>query len=151
MFSTIEIFGNSFRNVSTNSHASQTIYSLLPALPLPPIALSLPPMTAERSMPAASRICVSMEVVVVLPWVPLTQNALLYQLVTNPSSSLRSTVRTPLCFAAISSGLSAIIAAVCTMRSAPSIFAGECPRCTGIPIFRTASRVAVSLLSEPVR
>ena len=102
-------------------------------------------------MPAASRICVSMEVVVVFPWVPLTQNALLYQLVISPRSSLRSTVRTPLFLAAISSGLSAIIAAVCTMRSAPLMFSGECPRCTGIPILRTASRVAVSLLSEPVR
>ena len=30
----MEIFGNSFKNVSTNSQASHTIYSLLPALPL---------------------------------------------------------------------------------------------------------------------
>ena len=112
---------------------------------------SLPPMNADRSTPAVNRIWVTIEVVVVLPWVPATQMALSYQLVTIPSSSLRSSTGTPLALAAISSGLSAMIAAVCTIRSAPSIFSARCPRYTGMPMSRTACRVSVSLLSEPVR
>ena len=68
-----------------------------------------------------------------------------------PSSSLRSSTGTPLALAAISSGLSAIMAAVWTIRSAPAIFSARCPSITGIPSFRTASRVSVSLLSDPVR
>ena len=151
MFSIIEIFGNRCRNVFENSHASHTITSLEPALPLPPIAFSFPPITVERSMFCARYICVSIEDVVVLPCVPDTHTALLYQLVTSPSSSQRSTVFTPLAFAAISSGLSLIIAAVYTIRSAPSIFSALCPIYTGIPILRTALSVSVSLLSEPVR
>ena len=108
-------------------------------------------MKAERSTPAVYRICVSIEVVVVFPCVPETQMARSYQLVTMPSSSLRSRTGTPLSFAAISSGLSAIMAAVCTIKSAPTMFSAFCPSVTGMPMSRTAWRVSVSLLSEPVR
>ncbi len=62
-----EIFGKRCRTVSLNPHASHTIYSLFPALPLPPIARSFPPITADGSAFAARRIHVSIEDVVVFP------------------------------------------------------------------------------------
>ncbi len=62
-------------------------------------------------MLSSKKICVSMELVVVFPCVPETHTALLYQLVINPSNSLRCNTGTLLSMAATSSGLSAIIAA----------------------------------------
>ncbi len=47
--------------------------SLWPTIPFVPVSGSLPPMTAEGSKPASMRICVSIELEVVLPWVPLMQ------------------------------------------------------------------------------
>ena len=80
-----------------------------------------------------------MAVVVVLPWVPVTQTASSYQLDTSPISSARSSTGTPDALAAISSGLSAMMAEVWTMRSAPSMFSARCPRgLTSMPIARTA-------------
>ena len=72
-------------------------------------------------MPPCFSIWVIIEVTVVLPWVPLTHTALEYIFVIIPSSSLRSRTGTPLAFAAISSGLSCIMAAVRIIRSAPLI------------------------------
>ena len=89
---------------------------LEPLLPEPPMLGSFPPMTQERSMPSSRNICVSIEEVVVFPWVPQTQTASSYQLVIRPSmSALSQTVALPAFSAsleAISSGLSAMIAAV---------------------------------------
>ena len=125
--------------------------SLLPSLPLPPMAGSLPPTTAEGSMPHSISIWVSSAVVVVLPWVPQTQMQLSNQLVTSPSRSARSMVGTPLARAAISSGLSSMMAAVWTIRSAPSMFSARWPMVTGMPSFsRSKSMVSPGLLSEPV-
>ena len=104
--------GCSCRKVSTYSQASQTMVSLLPTRPLPPMKGSLPPMTALGSRPASIRICVSMPVVVVLPCVPETAMEFENFFVSRPSTTERSSVGTPFSRAATSSGLSCFAAAV---------------------------------------
>ncbi len=100
-----------FKKVSTNSHASQTMVSLLPSLPLPPSSGSFPPITALISISAASITAVIIEETVVLPCVPETFIALLNLWVMSPSISLLSIVGIPCSLAATISGLSCIIAA----------------------------------------
>ena len=104
--------GESSRNVFENSHASQTNKSELPVIPFVPVIGSFPPITAEGSAPAFIRTWVSIDVVVVLPWVPAIPIQLPNFLETAPRSFDRSNVGIPLFFAAINSGLSLIIAAV---------------------------------------
>ena len=91
-----------------------------------------------------------MEVVVVLPWVPQTQMQSSNHRLMSPSSTIRSMVGTPLCRAATSSGLSSIMAAVWTIRSAPAMFSAFCPMVTGMPSARSASMVSPGVLSEPL-
>ena len=54
------------------SHASVTKYSDLPTRMLPPMLSRIPPTDMVGSVSASIRMYDSMEVVVVLPWVPLT-------------------------------------------------------------------------------
>ena len=64
--------GAKSRKVLVYSQASVTKYSRPPIRIFPPISFSIPPTARVGSVSAASRISLTMEVVVVLPWVPLT-------------------------------------------------------------------------------
>ena len=68
-------------------------------------------MIADGSKPLPIRICESMAVVEVLPWVPETAMLLRYLLVTTPSITLRSMQGMPCSAAACRSGLVSLTAA----------------------------------------
>ena len=65
------IFGKKLRKLFVYSQASVTKYSDLPTLIFPPISLKIPPIERVGSTSASKRILASIEVVVVLPCVPL--------------------------------------------------------------------------------
>ena len=150
MFSSKDTAGCSCKKVSTYSQASQMMVSLPPTRQLLLMSGSLPPIMALGSAPASIKIWVSMDVVVVLPWVPETATSRGYLAVSIPSITERSRVGTPFSLAAASSGLSALHAAVYTTACASPIFSPLWPINTGIPQPLTRSRVSDSLISDPL-
>ena len=80
------------------------------------------------------------EVVVVLPWVPAMATQL-FSRISSASISARRTTGMRLSRAAISSGLSRLIADDTTTTSAPSIFSALCPTETFAPFLRRRSRL----------
>ena len=64
------IRGERLKKLLVYPQASATKKSGPPILMFPPISLSMPPTEIVGSAPALSRIELSIEVVVVLPWVP---------------------------------------------------------------------------------
>ena len=75
MFSTTAMVGRICRKLRRNSQASARKASPWPMRVEPPMASSLPPMWMVGSAPPSTRIWLSMEVVVVLPWAPHTPTA----------------------------------------------------------------------------
>ncbi len=71
MFRMMPILGKKSRKLLVYSQASATKYSEWPMRRLPWMSFSTPPMVSVGSKSAASRISLTMEVAVVLPWVPL--------------------------------------------------------------------------------
>ncbi len=63
----IPILGKKLKKLLVYSQASVTNRSVLPTRMLPPMLFNIPPMDRVGSVPACSRISVTMEVVVVLP------------------------------------------------------------------------------------
>ncbi|CAM5500941.1 hypothetical protein SFUMM280S_10462 [Streptomyces fumanus] len=114
-----------------------------------PGASRSPPMAYEGSRPSSARETASIEVVVVLPWVPATASG------RRPSiraarASERWTTGTPSSAARASSGLSARIAEETTTQLASSArCSAACPMCTVAPSARSASAVAESFASLP--
>lgn len=76
---------------------------------------------------ACMKMCVSIDVVVVLPCVPATQIAFLYDRIRWPHACARSKIGMPAARAAAISGLSLWAAAVRMTQSAPSIFSSRWP------------------------
>ena len=70
--------GKKFRKELQYSQLSRMMGSPLPTRWPAPSSGRKPPIMIVGSSPACMKICVSMEVVVVLPWVPATQMAFLY-------------------------------------------------------------------------
>ena len=71
-FKIIEIFGKKLKKLLVYSQASVTKYGELPTRILPPMVSKMPPTEMVGSAFAAIKMSETMEVVVVLPWVPLT-------------------------------------------------------------------------------
>ena len=82
-----------------------------PSRVLPPIAGSSPPMCTDGFMPHSTNSCASMAVVVVLPWVPLTQMDWSKAVISRPSSVARSICGMPRRSASCRSGFSGGMAA----------------------------------------
>ena len=72
MFRMISMVGKKDRKLLVYSQASVTNISGPPTRILPPMASSIPPTEMVGSFRASIRISVSMDVVVVFPWVPAT-------------------------------------------------------------------------------
>ena len=70
MFKITAMSGFICKKVLLNSQLSQTKFCEWPYLPYALISGSFPPITADGSSPASMRICVVIDVVVVLPCVP---------------------------------------------------------------------------------
>ena len=66
----ISILGKKDKKLFVYSHASVTKSSEAPTRIFPPIEFKMPPTEMVGSASAAKRISVTMEVVVVFPWVP---------------------------------------------------------------------------------
>ena len=149
IFKITAISGFIWRKVLLNSHDSQTKFWLWPNLPYAFITGSLPPITALGSSPASSKTWVSIEEVVVLPWVPQTPIQLVkIRLIAPKSSALSKQGRFALAYS--SSSLPFKIALVYITSSTSSVILSlTWPRYTFAPSFSIRLKVSVSLLSEP--
>ena len=108
----------------------------------------MPPLITVGSRPPASSSAATIEVVVVLPWVPAIATQL-FSRISSASISARRTTGMRLARAAISSGLSRLIAEETTTTSAPSIFSALWPMAILMPLSRSRLTLALSATSEP--
>ena len=108
----------------------------------------MPPLITVGSRRPASSSAATSEVVVVLPWVPAIATQLLRR-INSASISARRTTGRRWARAAISSGLSRLIADDTTSTSAPSMFSARWPIATAIPLSRSRLTLALSATSEP--
>ena len=109
----------------------------------------MPPLITVGSSPPASSRVATIEVVVVLPWVPAIATAD-FSRISSASISARRTIGSRLARAAISSGLSRLIADDTTTTLAPSTFLASWPTATLIFLSRSRLTLALSDTSEPV-
>ena len=150
MFVTIATSGEYARKDASLSSASTTKMSPVPSwAPEPEVARS-PPIANEGSSPQCCSATVSIDVVEVLPAVPVTAASLRPRVSAASAVERCSTVR-PRSRAAASSGLLSRIAVdTTTVAGGSGRCAGSCPRCTSAPSARSASTAADSRASEPV-
>ena len=102
---TTAIVGVSCRNEPSDSSASATRNSPWPSRALEPRAVTRPPTTTVGSKPASASTAPTIDVVVVLPWVPATAMPYLSR-ISSASISARGITGTPRWRAAWSSALS---------------------------------------------
>ena len=108
----------------------------------------MPPLITVGSSPAASSKAATMEVVVVLPWVPATATDHLRR-ISSPSISARRTTGMRRARAALTSGLSGLIAEDTTTTSASPRFSSRWPIVMGMPMARRRRTLALSAKSLP--
>ena len=108
----------------------------------------MPPLITVGSIPPASSSAATIDVVVVLPWVPAIATQL-FSRISSASISARRTTGMRCARAAISSGLSRLIAVDTTTTSAPATFSALCPTLTVMPFSRRRATLALSEASEP--
>jgi hypothetical protein len=108
----------------------------------------IPPLITVGSTPPASSNVATIEVVVVLPWVPAiaTQR---FSRISSASISARRTTGRRFARAAASSGLSRLIAVDTTITSASPRFSPAWPTATLAPLSRNRFTFAESDASEP--
>ena len=111
MFRITAMVGKKCQKLPLYSQASAMKVEPRPTRVPPPMASSSPPMCTPGSSPASTNTCASMEVVVVLPWVPLTHTAFSKVVMSRPSSTARSIWGMPSRAASARSGLSSGMAA----------------------------------------
>ncbi len=109
--------GRYARNERSLSSASATKMSPVPSCAFAPDSFRLPPMANDGSAPQCCSATVSIEVVVVLPWVPETATAR-RPAITDASAAARGRMRSPNRRASVISGLSSRIAVDTTTVSA---------------------------------
>ena len=109
----------------------------------------MPPLITVGSSPPASSSAATIEVVVVLPCVPAIATQL-FSRISSASISARRTTASRRARAAISSGLSRLMAEETTTTSAPSRFSALWPIATLTPFSRSRLTLALSATSEPV-
>ena len=149
MLRIISIFGLRLRKLSIYSQASVTKYLLCPTFTLPPISARLPPTRMVGSSFALSKIKETIEVVVVLPWVPDMAILFSYSSIRTPSICALVTVSMPLSAALTISGLSFPTAAEYTTKSALSTFSALWPINILAPLPASFEVISDSFISEP--
>ncbi len=102
----------------------------------------MPPLMTVGSNPPESSSAATMDVVVVLPWVPATATQL-FSRISSASISARRTTGRRRARAVTSSGLSGLIAEETTTTCAPSIFSGLWPIATLAPCSRSRFDIGV--------
>ena len=108
----------------------------------------MPPLITVGSRSPASSSAATIEVVVVLPWVPAIATQL-FSRISSASISARRTTGMRWARAAISSGLSRLIAVDTTSTSAPATFSALWPTVIVMPLSRRRLTLALSETSEP--
>ena len=108
----------------------------------------MPPLITVGSRSPASSSAATIEVVVVLPWVPAMATQL-FSRISSASISARRTTGMRWARAAISSGLSRLIAVDTTTTSAPATFPAAWPTETLMPLSRSRATLPLSEASEP--
>ena len=108
----------------------------------------MPPLMTVGSRPAASSSVATSEVVVVLPWVPAMATHC-FRRISSASISARRTTGMRRERAAVSSGLSRLIAVETTTTAASPMCAASWPTKTLAPLSRSRLTLALSLASEP--
>src|SRR5512139_1913042 len=149
MFVTTATVGESFRNEPSLSSASATRNSPCPSFALEPRLFSLPPTTAVGSHPAVASTVATMDVVVVLPWVPAI--AIPYFIrISSASISARGITGIFRRCASRTSGLSGRTAEETTTTwPSAGTFPSPCDRWTVAPIRSRRSVVSDRRRSEP--
>ena len=140
--------GVSLRNERSDSSASATRNSPLPSRAPEPRTPSRPPTTTVGSSPPRSSTSATIEVVVVLPWLPATATPYLSR-ISSASISARGITGTPRRRASATSGFSLRTAVEVTTTCAPRACSGACPSKTRAPSEARRSVVAVRFRSEP--
>src|SRR5262249_36125825 len=108
----------------------------------------MPPLMTVGSNRPASSSAATIDVVVVLPWVPAMGTQLLRRISSASISARRTTGMRP-ARAAVSSGLSRLMADETTTTAAPSTLSAACPTVTAMPFSRRRLTLALSATSEP--
>ena len=148
MVVTTAMAGLSLRKDPSLSSASATMKSPFPSLALDPNALSRPPITTVGSYPPWLRIVATMEVVVVLPWLPAIATPYFRRI---NSASISALGMTGICrrLASRISTLSERTADETTTTSAFSTFSAAWPMKVLPPSFSNLSVRGPSFRSEP--
>ena len=148
IFVTTAIAGDIFRNEPSLSSASATIKSPWPRSTFAPTLFSFPPITTVGSNPPLSRTLEIIEVVDVLPCVPVT--AMLYfKRISSASISALGITGIDISRAATTSGFPGLIADDVTTTSAPLICSLECPLNTMHPSLSRCSVMDDNFTSDP--
>ena len=137
------------KNDASDSSASAIRYLLEPKRALLPALLSRPPITKVGSSSASPKTLAKSEVVVVLPCVPATAMPCRKR-INSANISARRTCGIKAALAATNSSLSARIAELTTITSAPSTFAAAWPINTVAPSSCKRLVLAFSARSEPL-
>ena len=148
MFVTTATVGLSLAKEPSDSSASTTIHWPLPSRALLPQPVMMPPLTTVGSMPALSSKVATSEVVVVLPCVPATATDQRRR-ISSPSISARWTIGRKRSRAAITSGLSGLIAVEVTTIEASPRLSALWPHITGMPLALRRFTLALSDMSLP--
>jgi hypothetical protein len=119
MLVTMATVGDSFRNERSDSSASATMKSPRPRRAPEPSTPSRPPTTTVGSRPPLSRIIATIDVVVVLPWLPATATPY-FRRMSSASISARGMTGMPRRRASTTSGLVGRTAVEITTTCAPS-------------------------------
>ena len=148
MLVTTATVGESFRNERSDSSASATRYSPLPSRAPEPKPPSRPPTTTVGSSPPRSSTSATIEVVVVLPWLPAIATPYLSR-ISSASISARGITGTPRRRASLTSGFDGRTAVEVTTTWAPPTFAAAWPSKTVAPSASRWSVTGESFRSEP--
>ncbi len=148
MFVTTAMVGDSFRNERSDSSASATMKSPLPSRAPEPRTPSRPPTTTVGSRPPLSRTRATIDVVVVLPWLPATATPYLRR-ISSASISARGITGIPARRASTTSGLSGRTAVEVTTTCAPATWAAAWPSANLAPCATRRSVTDERFRSEP--
>ena len=149
MLVTTAIVGVSFRNERSDSSASATMKSPLPSRAPEPRTPSRPPTTTVGSSPPRSSTSATIEVVVVLPWLPAIATPYLRR-ISSASISARGITGIPRRRASTTSGLSLRTAVEVTTTWASLAFSAAWPSAMRAPRATSRSVTDERLRSEPL-
>ena len=148
MLVTTATVGLSFRKERSDSSASATMKSPLPRRAPEPSTPRRPPTTTVGSRPPLSSTRATIEVVVVLPWLPATATPYLSR-ISSASISARGMTGTPSRRASSTSGFRLRTAVEVTTTWAPCTCSAPWPTATFAPSCASRSVTAERLRSEP--